>query len=180
MAFAIKAQSRNGKTFLHPSSTISVRCSETMSSSESRKTSQSTSQAASRSLSHNQSGPMSLSSIVHEKDISCFQNCTSGAGKTGIPSELCGNAAACDTNVRLKNEKKRTWRKNLTPDQRNLSRQRDAERKRVKRRMLTESERNEMRKKDSLRKALKRRSVKGDADIDPSDQGADSSQASHG
>lgn len=117
---------------------------------------------------------MSLATIVHEKDISCFQACSEESAPVDNSTNALIGTPHSDESMRSKSEKKRQWRKNLTPDQRNLSRQRDADRKRKKRQMLTEQQRIEQRQKDARRKAMKRKAEKEQATKESAIQGGDS------
>lgn len=116
-------------------------------------------------------GPMSLATIVHEKDIPCVQACSEQSAPVENSSIARVGTPHSDEATRLKNEKKRQWRKNLTPDKRNISRQRDADRKRKKRQMLTEQQRSEERQKDARRKAMKRKAEKEQATMKCAIQG---------
>lgn len=58
---------------------------------------------------------------------------------------------------RLQSEKKRLWRKNLSPDQKAKRQELDAQRKREQRMNMTPEQRAEARRKDAARKAAKRR-----------------------
>lgn len=74
-----------------------------------------------------------------------------------------GHGNLDDLSVRRKkvqSEKKRMWRKNLTPDQKAKRQELDAQRKREQRLNMTLEQRSEARRKDANRKALKRRHQK--------------------
>lgn len=58
---------------------------------------------------------------------------------------------------RIQSEKKRLWRKNLSPDQKAKRQELDAQRKREQRMNMTPDQRAEARRKDAARKAAKRR-----------------------
>lgn len=58
---------------------------------------------------------------------------------------------------KIQSEKKRQWRKNLSPDQRAKRQELDAQRKREQRLNMTPDQRAEARKKDAARKAAKRK-----------------------
>lgn len=58
---------------------------------------------------------------------------------------------------KIQSEKKRLWRKNLSPDQKAKRQEMDAQRKREQRLNMTPEQRSEARRKDAARKAAKRR-----------------------
>lgn len=58
---------------------------------------------------------------------------------------------------KMQSEKKRLWRKNLSPDQKAKRQEMDAQRKREQRLNMTPEQRSEARRKDAARKAAKRR-----------------------
>lgn len=58
---------------------------------------------------------------------------------------------------KIQSEKKRLWRKNLSPDQKAKRQELDAQRKREQRMNMTPDQRAEARRKDAARKAAKRR-----------------------
>lgn len=61
---------------------------------------------------------------------------------------------------KIQSEKKRQWRKNLSPDQKAKRQELDAQRKREQRMNMTPDQRAEARRKDAARKAAKRRMQK--------------------
>lgn len=70
------------------------------------------------------------------------------------PAELDEMAAR---RRKIQSEKKRLWRKNLSPDQKAKRQELDAQRKREQRMNMTPNQRAEARRKDAARKAAKRR-----------------------
>lgn len=68
---------------------------------------------------------------------------------------------------KIQSEKKRLWRKNLTPDQKVKRQELDAQRKREQRMNMTPEQRSEARRKDAARKAAKRRLQKEQVKLAP-------------
>lgn len=61
---------------------------------------------------------------------------------------------------RIQSEKKRQWRRNLSPEQKERRQMQDAQRKREQRQNLSPEQRAEARRRDAARKAMKRRQSK--------------------
>lgn len=81
-----------------------------------------------------------------------------GSARNGVGQGELDEIAA--RRRKMQSEKKRLWRKNLSPDQKAKRQELDAQRKREQRMNMTPDQRAEARRKDAARKAAKRKMQK--------------------
>lgn len=93
---------------------------------------------------------------ARNRKVGARSRAISAHGSRG-PANRAESDEAAALRRKIQSEKKRLWRKNLSPDQKAKRQELDAQRKREQRMNMTPDQRAEARRKDAARKAAKRR-----------------------
>lgn len=93
---------------------------------------------------------------ARNRKVGARSRALSAHGSRG-PANRAESDEAAAIRRKIQSDKKRLWRKNLSPDQKAKRQELDAQRKREQRMNMTPDQRAEARRKDAARKAAKRR-----------------------